>query len=64
MMGLKERAFAPLSAVSLEELVPPPCFLFLIKEKLLSLRMDFEEVTTNSASEPSSGPFVLKGPHH
>jgi transposase len=60
MMGLKERAFAPLAAVSLEELVPQDHFYRHLERKLdLSFVRKFVQETYASLGRPSIDPIVF-----
>ncbi len=60
MMGLKERAFAPLAAVSLEELVPQDHFYRHLERKLdLSFVRKFVQQTYASLGRPSIDPIVF-----
>jgi transposase len=60
MMGLKERAFAPLIAVSLEELVPPDHFYRHV-QKVLDLSFVYDLVRESYAivGRPSIDPMVF-----
>ncbi len=60
MMGLKERAFAPLVAVSLEELVPQDHFYRHLQKVLdLSFVYDLVREHYSIAGRPSIDPIVF-----
>jgi transposase len=60
MMGFKERAFAPLVAVSLEELVPPDHFYRHLQKVLdLSFVYDLVRESYAVAGRPSIDPVVF-----
>lgn len=60
MMGLKERTFAPLAAVSVEELVPQDHFYRHIHKTLdLSFVYDFVRECYSVAGRPSIDPIVF-----
>src|SRR5579859_4303249 len=60
MMGFKERAFAPLVAVSLEELVPPDHFYRHVQKVLdLSFVYDLVRESYALAGRPSIDPMVF-----
>src|SRR6266566_1982196 len=60
MMGLKERAFAPLAAVSLEELVPQDHFYRHLERTLdLSFVREFVQETYANKGRPSIDPVVF-----
>jgi transposase len=60
MMGMKERAFAPLTHRSLEELVPPDHFYRYLERKLdLSFVRTFVQETYASLGRPSIDPIVF-----
>jgi transposase len=60
MMGSKERSFAPLIHVSLEELVPPDHFYRHLERTLdLSFVREFVQETYASRGRPSIDPVVF-----
>ena len=60
MMGTKERAFAPIVAVSLEALVPPDHFYRHLQRTLdLSFVRDLVHETYAAAGRPSIDPVVF-----
>jgi transposase len=60
MMGRKERAFAPLTHMSLEELVPQDHFYRYLEQKLdLSFVRTFVQETYASLGRPSIDPIVF-----
>ena len=60
MMGTKERAFAKLTHVSLEELVPQDHFYRYLEQKLdLSCVREFVQETYASQGRPSIDPIVF-----
>jgi Transposase domain (DUF772) len=60
MMGMKERAFAPLTHMSLEELVPQDHFYRYLERKLdLSFVRTFVQETYASLGRPSIDPIVF-----
>ncbi len=60
MMGTKERSFAPLIHVSVEELVPPDHFYRHVERTLdLSFVREFVQETYARAGRPSIDPIVF-----
>src|ERR1700704_5722298 len=60
MMGTKERSFAPLINVSLEELVPPDHFYRHLEQTLdLSFVREFVQEAYASGGRPSIDPIVF-----
>src|SRR6266567_6860795 len=60
MMGMKERAFAPLTHMSLEELVPQDHFYRYLERKVdLSFVRTFVQETYASLGRPSIDPLVF-----
>ena len=60
MMGMKERAFAPLTHMSLEELVPQDHFYRHLERKVdLSFVRTFVQKTYANTGRPSIDPIVI-----
>ena len=60
MMGIKQRSFAPLINVSLEELVPPDHFYRHLEQSLdLSFVREFVQKTYAGGGRPSIDPIVF-----
>lgn len=60
MMGMKERSFAPLTHISLEELVPQNHFYRDLERKLdLSFVRQFVQETYAGLGRPSIDPIVF-----
>src|SRR4051794_14713898 len=60
MMGIKERAFAPLPPVTLEDLVPPDHFYWHLERSLdLSFVRDLVKGTYADTGRPSIDPVVF-----
>ena len=60
MMGRKERRFAPLTHISLEELVPQNHFYRSLESKLdLSFVREFVQETYTGLGRPSIDPIVF-----